>query len=345
MINGVPFTATYDNQDRVLTYAGKTYTHTADGYVGLVTYPDTTTQQYVFDALGNFRTVKLRNNQTEFYQHDGRYRLVSMFLGSTVQYRRIYAEDDRIVARVNNSGVLQESYVYGARNTPEYFYKSSGQHRVITDHLGSVRLVVNTANGTVVQRMDYNEWGDVLNDTSPGFQPYGFAGGIYLPASRMVKFGARIYDASIGRWLTKDPIGFGGGDTNLYGYVMQDPVNFVDPSGLKTTVHLYPGAGGFNHIGISVGNQPSIGNYPGGFFYDQIDQGKTPIKSVTLDTTPEQEAAIQRSLNQGQGYGLVTNNCAQTVNQALCDGGATCAPRYSPTTIFPNNYINFLGGR
>ncbi|NUN04306.1 MAG: DUF2778 domain-containing protein [Bdellovibrio sp.] len=232
VINGVPFIATYDNQDRVLTYAGITYTHTADGYVDLVTYPDATTQQYVFDTLGNFRTVKLRNNQTEFYQHDGQYRLVSLFLGSTLQYRRIYAENDRIVARVNNSGVLSESYVYGARNTPEYFYKNSAQHRVITDHLGSVRLVVNTANGTVVQRMDYNEWGDVLNDTSPGFQPYGFAGGIYLVASKTVKFGARVYDPSMGRWLTKDPILFGGGDTNLYGYTFSDPVNFIDPTGL-----------------------------------------------------------------------------------------------------------------
>lgn len=39
------------------------------------------------------------------------------------------------------------------------------------------------------------------------------------------------YDASIGRWLTKDPIGFGGGDTNLYGYVLNDPINSIDIDG------------------------------------------------------------------------------------------------------------------
>lgn len=44
-------------------------------------------------------------------------------------------------------------------------------------------------------------------------------------------FGARDYDPAIGRWLSKDPIGFWGGDTNLYGYVLQDPVNFIDPKG------------------------------------------------------------------------------------------------------------------
>lgn len=40
------------------------------------------------------------------------------------------------------------------------------------------------------------------------------------------------YDPTVGRWTTKDPIGFGGGDTNLFGYVMNDPINFVDPTGL-----------------------------------------------------------------------------------------------------------------
>jgi len=43
---------------------------------------------------------------------------------------------------------------------------------------------------------------------------------------------ARMYDPETGRFLTKDPIGFEGGDVNLYSYVAQNPVNFVDPSGL-----------------------------------------------------------------------------------------------------------------
>jgi RHS repeat-associated protein len=63
------------------------------------------------------------------------------------------------------------------------------------------------------------------------FQPFGFAGGIYDTDTGLVRFGARDYDADTGRWTVKDPILFAGGDTNLYGYVVNDPVNYADLSG------------------------------------------------------------------------------------------------------------------
>ena len=61
--------------------------------------------------------------------------------------------------------------------------------------------------------------------------PFGFAGGLYDEDTKLVHFGYREYDPEIGRWLSKDPLLFGGGDSNLYGYVLQDPVNLVDPTG------------------------------------------------------------------------------------------------------------------
>jgi uncharacterized protein RhaS with RHS repeats len=47
-----------------------------------------------------------------------------------------------------------------------------------------------------------------------------------------VRFGARDYDPQTGRWTSKDPIRFAGGDANLYGYVLGDPMNYVDLYGL-----------------------------------------------------------------------------------------------------------------
>jgi RHS repeat-associated protein len=71
-----------------------------------------------------------------------------------------------------------------------------------------------------------------LLDTNPGFQPFGFAGGLADQQTGLVRFGARDYDEVTGRWTAKDPIKFKGGDSNLFGYVLNDPVNAIDPSGL-----------------------------------------------------------------------------------------------------------------
>ena len=87
-------------------------------------------------------------------------------------------------------------------------------------------------DGSIVQRMDYDEFGNVLVDTNPGFQPFGFAGGLYDRDTGLVRFGARDYDPHTGRWTTKDPIGFDCKDTNFYAYVENSPINIADPAGL-----------------------------------------------------------------------------------------------------------------
>ncbi|MDR1530353.1 MAG: RHS repeat-associated core domain-containing protein, partial [Burkholderiales bacterium] len=59
----------------------------------------------------------------------------------------------------------------------------------------------------------------------------GFAGGLYDSKTKLTRFGARDYDAETGRWTAKDPILFEAGDTNLYGYALNNPVNFIDRNG------------------------------------------------------------------------------------------------------------------
>ncbi|MGC8817701.1 MAG: RHS repeat domain-containing protein, partial [Candidatus Hadarchaeum sp.] len=73
---------------------------------------------------------------------------------------------------------------------------------------------------------------NVVPDANPGFQPFGFAGGLYDTHTRLVRFGARDYDPQVGRWSVKDPVGFSGGLVLLYGYSGNDPLNGHDPSGL-----------------------------------------------------------------------------------------------------------------
>jgi RHS repeat-associated protein len=106
-------------------------------------------------------------------------------------------------------------------------------YRIITDDLGSVRLVVRASTGVVFQRIDYDEFGRITANSAPGFQPFGYAGGLHDELTGLIRFGARDLDSHTGRWTTPDPMLFGGESTNLYSYVGQDPINFVDPSGLS----------------------------------------------------------------------------------------------------------------
>jgi len=66
--------------------------------------------------------------------------------------------------------------------------------------------------------------------------------------TNLVHFGYREYDPYTGKWTAKDPIGFDGGDSNLYGYVLGDPVNFVDFNGLSTLVYVAEGLTIINFI-------------------------------------------------------------------------------------------------
>jgi RHS repeat-associated protein len=122
-------------------------------------------------------------------------------------------------------------FVFGSKpNVPDYFTTSAGTFRILSDHLGSPRLVVNTSTGATVEEIDYDEFGNVTNDTAPGTIPFGFAGGLYDGDTGLVRFGARDYDASAGRWTAKDPIRFRGG-MNIYVYAGNDAVNKTDPTG------------------------------------------------------------------------------------------------------------------
>jgi RHS repeat-associated protein len=162
---------------------------------------------------------------------DGLNRRVGKSVGGSLTEGFLYRDALNIVAQLDASGNVIARFVFGSKpNVPDYFTNAAGTFRILSDHLGSPRLVVNAANGSVAEEIDYDEFGNITNDTSPGLTPFGFAGGLVDKDTGLVRFGLRDYDPSTGRWTAKDPSRFRGG-TNLYEYAESDPVNTIDPAG------------------------------------------------------------------------------------------------------------------
>lgn len=230
-VSGVTSTATVDTQDRLLTYGGAAFTYDANGALLTRTQSGQTTT-YDYDVFGNLLGVDLPDGRVIDYQVNGAGQRVGKLVNGVLTQGFLWQSDLRIAAELDSSGSVVSRFVYATGvNVPDTMLRGGNTYRLITDPLGSVRLVINVATGQIVQRMDYDSWGNVTQDTNPGFQPFGFAGGLYDPDTGLVRFGARDYDARIGRWTTKDSARFAAGDSLLYGYVMGDPRNYYDPAG------------------------------------------------------------------------------------------------------------------
>ena len=225
-------TGVHDDQDRLVQYGGTTFTHTANGELLTRTAGGSTTS-YAYDAPGNLRQVVLPDGKLIEYTTDGAGRRIGKRVNGTLVQGFLYQGSLRPIAELDPSGRVVSRFVYASgAGSPAYMVKDGVTYRFLTDQLGSPRLIVDASTGAVVQRIDYDEFGTITSDTHPGFQPFGFAGGLYDPDTGLTRFGARDYDSATGRWTAKDPILFEGGNTNLYGYVLNDPVNLVDPLGL-----------------------------------------------------------------------------------------------------------------
>ena len=196
------------------------------------------TTTYSYDALGNLLGAWLPDGRSIAYVIDGLNRRIGKRVNGVLVEGLLYDGQLRPVAWLDGAGQVYARFVYGTHiNVPEYMTTSAGTFRIVTDHLGSPRLIVNTSTGTIAQRIDYDEWGVVIFDTNPGFQPFGFAGGLYDRDTEFVRFGARDYDPRTGRWTNKDPVRFAGGVFNLYTYSANDPLRLIDPSGLDEIVY------------------------------------------------------------------------------------------------------------
>lgn len=336
-------TATYDAQDRLLAYGDTSYTYTAAGEL-VSKSQGSATVSFDYDALGSLRGVTLSSGLALDYVVDGQTRRVGKKVGGTLVEGFLYRDQLNPVAELDGSGAVVARFVYGSKpHVPDYLVQGGATYRIVSDHLGSVRLVVDVATGAIAQRLDYDAFGRITLDTNPGFQPFGFAGGLYDPQTGLVRFGARDYDPEVGRWTAKDPIGFDGGDANLYSYVLADPVNFMDPRGLQVElcqrpneIEQYQGSPiveDLPHFWLKTpekeaGLGEADGTIPGQAMPDQLfpqtailDHSEEPREGVRCSEVPlVDEGCVNEQLEIGKLQGTwfpILNDCMAFVNRVI----------------------------
>jgi RHS repeat-associated protein len=239
----------------------------------------------------------------------------------------------------------------------EYFQRtdSGGAMNFLTDALGS-RIALTDSSGAVNTSYAYEPFGNVTI-SGANANSYQFTGrendgtGLYF-------YRARYYSATLQRFISQDPIGFDGGTANLYQYALGAPTAWVDPLGLDVTMVVNVGATPLNHMTIAVNGDTPVGlepegswDYPaaiglivpGGITVPgEIAPSSTPpMISITIPTTPAQDAAIEAAIEQAENnppnYNAQRNNCAQEADQLLRAGGLS-----TPGDVLPIDELKDL---
>lgn len=195
-----------------------------------------------YDANGS-----LVSEGTRSFEWDGANRLVRVLEASVELVRFVYDGDGRRVQKV--SGGVTRTYVYDREDIVEERQSSGATIRyvhgplvdrpfakfeagaanyLLADHLGSV-VQITDSSATVIESRQYDLWGNLPQ--GPDVSGYGFTGRERDAESDLYYYRTRYYDASRGRFLSEDPIGWLGGP-NFYSYVRNSPVKYFDPFGL-----------------------------------------------------------------------------------------------------------------
>ena len=257
------------------------YVFDADGFLtDRVSVTGATT--YDYSLRGELLSVALEDGRIITYDHDPFGRRIAKIIDGTVTEKYLWQDNTTLLAVYDASDNLIERFNYADGRLPVSMLRGGSTYYMMYDQVGSLRLIIDST-GNIIKRVDYDSFGNIINDTNPGFTvPFCFAGGLHDRDTGLVRFGARDFDPTIGRWTAKDPIDFAGGDVNLYGYVQNNPVNFVDPFGLWT----FSGGFGLGYaVKIKVGYNSN--RWTIGF---GVGEGVGLVGSIDLSNKPPSSA-------------------------------------------------------
>jgi RHS repeat-associated protein len=144
-----------------------------------------------------------------------------------------------LIMDFNSSGSLEMRYLNGPTGqlVDTVLARESASGTVawyLPDRLGTVRDLINNS-GAIIDHIDFSAFGTVLDQSAPseGDRMMGFEGMELDSVTGLNLAMYRAQDPGTGRWTSQDPLGFAGGDVDLYRYAGNSPAQFSDPSGLS----------------------------------------------------------------------------------------------------------------
>lgn len=260
-----------DAEDHLLTAGGVTYSYDLDGFLSAKTDDANVTTTYDYSSRGELLGVSLPDGRVVEYVHDPLGRRIDKKIDGVIVEKYLWQGLTRLLAVYDGSGNLAQRFEFADGRLPVAMTMGGVRYFLTYDQVGSLRAVTDGV-GNVVKLIEYDSFGHVIAGSDPTFNvPFGFAGGLHDRDTGLVRFGFRDYDPDTGRWTAKDPILFAGGNTDFYGYVVNNPVNLVDPWGLKTwQIGIGFNAGGIvgssKSAGIIIGHNPRTGDWDVGFY-------------------------------------------------------------------------------
>ena len=200
---------------------------------------------YSYDNRNRLTGVTLPSGETIAYMYDAFNREISKTAtlsgGSSSEQWCIYDGQNLLLTLNSSSGAVADRYLNGPLVDQVLTDENGSTNAVdwlLTDNLGTTRDVVinnpSTGMTTTLDHIVYDAFGNITAQTSSSAQPqFLFTGQRYDADSGLYYDQARWYDPATARFITMDPVAFGGGDSNLFRYVGNAVTNAVDPNGLE----------------------------------------------------------------------------------------------------------------
>jgi RHS repeat-associated protein len=197
----------------------------------------------------NRLTEASTRKRTVRYRYDALGRRVQRYFSRGGKDNTKFTYDGQDVVQDNNDGVITK-YQNGLGIDNKLKLTTNGTSRYfLQDHLGSTTGLTNSS-GSLVESASYDAFGNASSNLSTR---YSYTGREYDSFAGLYYYRARFYDAKLGRFISEDPIGFAGKDINLYGYVWNNPIKFVDPQGLDGGASIALGGGALIGGGATTG--------------------------------------------------------------------------------------------